>query len=278
MSDLLCKIDFHRYDAKENCWIRLYSMNVVRNSFPMVYLDGYIYAIGGSNDYGNEISDVERFDLSTERWEILPPLPEICRSISAVAFKGKIIVHGIDLYASQEKYILQVYHPNSKHWQSVHSEDHEVDRHGSINPPHLHVYKDVCYRVSYVNSQCDKPVERYCTTKHKHKPVVHALEVHPQSNAAEDDILVKVGESINQEHIPENMVGAFRIADEVFVSVNGFSYNTGISISSDQITDVDVDQWKPFSDSKGHGGMICSFTFDRKELEKEVDWEDIPFE
>ncbi|XP_072041306.1 kelch-like protein 28 [Amphiura filiformis] len=274
----VCQKHFYRYHAVENQWSQLPAMNVARNSFPMVYLDGYIYAIAGCNESGIEISDVERFNLSTKEWEMLPRLPERCRSISAVAFKGKIIVHGITPAADnpttsqpQVKYVLQVYHPNSKYWQRVHSEVREVNQEVNIidrrpiNPPHLFVHKDLCYRVSYAKVQSDTPRPWYCTPKHK--PVVDAIEVHPLSNdAATDAVSVKVGESINQEHIPENMVGAFRIADEVFVSINGFSYNTGISISSDQITDVDVDQWKPFSDIRGQGGITC-FTFDRKELE-----------
>ncbi|XP_072027827.1 kelch-like protein 28 [Amphiura filiformis] len=281
---------FFCYHTVENKWSKLPAMKVARNSFPMVQLGGYIYAIAGSNASGIEISDVERFDLRKKEWEILPRLPERCRSISAVAFKGKIIVHGITPAADNPttsrphlKYVLQVYHPNSKYWQSVHSEVREVNQEGNIvdrrptNPPHLFVYKGICYRVSYAKVQSDTPKNMAWYDTPKHKPVVHALEFHSQSNAAAaaDGILVKVGESINQDYIPENMVGAFRISDEVFVSVNGFSYNTGISISSEQSTDVDVDQWRPFNDIKrlddnilikGQEGLTC-FTFDRMKLE-----------
>ncbi|XP_072041315.1 kelch-like protein 38 [Amphiura filiformis] len=126
------KDHFYRYNAAKNRWSQLCGMIVARNSFPMVHLDGYIYAIGGLDESEIVISDVERYDLKKEEWQMLPQLPERCTNLSALAFKGKIIVHGTtpvadNPYSSLVKYVLQVYHPKSKYWQ-IHSEVHEVGR------------------------------------------------------------------------------------------------------------------------------------------------------
>ncbi len=270
------KNHFYQYHAMQNKWSQLPAMNIARNSFPMVYLDNFIYAIGGSNESGIEITDVERYDLRQKEWKMLPPLPERCRTLSAVAFKGKIIVHGVTSAANnpitlqpQVKYVLQVYHPNSKYWQRAHSEVHGMsDESRHVSPPHLFLHKDTCYRVSYtrVPSTIQTPWVYAPITK----PCVQVLdlEVLRDNDGLDSVTTVKIGESISQEHIPENSVGAFRIGNEVFVSQNGFSYCTGITITSDQVEDVDVDQWNSFIDAGGlgDGGMTC-FTFDRKKLE-----------
>ena len=265
----VCQKHFYQYHATENRWTQLPSMNKSRNSFPMVYLDGFIYAIGGSNDLGFEISDVERFDLNKKQWQVMASLPVRLQSISVRVFKGKILLHGVTPEAlnpetarSQVKYVLLAYHPGSDYWQEVLEQLHEISRDRPVHPPQLVVHKDTCYRVIYrvVPSEARTPWYR----NPKCKMSVRVLEV-THKNVVE--VSVAVGDEVKQDLIPANRAGAYRIGNEVFISANSFSYNTGVTIKPDQEGDIDVEKWEPFNDINGQGGITC-FTFDRKKLEK----------
>lgn len=42
-------------------WTELADMNIIRSDMALVSLDGYLYAIGGFNDYDKELNSVERY-------------------------------------------------------------------------------------------------------------------------------------------------------------------------------------------------------------------------
>ena len=58
-----------------------------------LFIFSYVYAIGGQD--GTEVlSTVERFDLHTNTWTLVAPLPQPLRFMTSVSYKGKLFVFG----------------------------------------------------------------------------------------------------------------------------------------------------------------------------------------
>ena len=88
----------------------------------------------------------------------------------------------------------------------------------------LFVRQDNIYRVMY---------------KEDFRPVVNILELQSLRNG----ISVSVGEAVNQDWIPSNRLGAFRIQGDVYFNAKGFVYQTDLKIEADQTSDVDLQAW-----------------------------------
>lgn len=57
--------------------------------------DGFIYAIGGYGGGDNSsLSSVERFNPETQKWELIAPLKEARRALTAVALPDGIYAIG----------------------------------------------------------------------------------------------------------------------------------------------------------------------------------------
>ena len=108
------------------------------------------------------------------------------------------------------------------------------------------------------------------TSNYYNTPVVHVLELQSLRNG----ITVSVGEEINQDWIPTNRIGAFRIQDDVFVNATGFVKMTDIKIEADRNSDVDLRAWESFalkwneyiSADLLENSNIIYFTFDKNKF------------
>ena len=120
--------DFVHFDTSHEQWLRLPSMHKCRFTFPMVHLNGLIYAIGGlggsymeNDDLPEEesfgpIDNVECYNIEEQVWQAKAPLPEKCQNMSAVTFQGKIIVQGLVYTSDKVKSLVLVYNPNTDTW------------------------------------------------------------------------------------------------------------------------------------------------------------------
>ena len=158
----LCIADNHSfrwYDMNSKQWKSLASMHRKRYNFALIYLDGYVYAIGGEwytqpYIYGRFVhgvhADIERYSVAHDKWEMLPPMPHACKSPSTVALSGKIYVYG-QKENSQDEYILQVFTPSSTSadgtWDVILQE--KFDGLTDVHKPILTQQNGKVYRVAY---------------------------------------------------------------------------------------------------------------------------------
>lgn len=59
--------DCYEYRSSSNSWIRMPSMTTERGLFDMIYMNGKIYAVGGSGGSGS-LNSVEIFDPAARTW------------------------------------------------------------------------------------------------------------------------------------------------------------------------------------------------------------------
>ena len=156
--------NFHCYCEKTNTWTELPSMHAAREQFSMVNLGRYIYAIGGQQEdvdlLFNPWVNIERFNLDTHQWEMMPHQPWGSFKPCAVAYKDKILVYGPDEYddspGERSTYYLMAYYPDINTWKTV-WKDHRVS---GYRQSILTVVDDVCYEIRFVFEQRNIPVVR----------------------------------------------------------------------------------------------------------------------
>src|SRR5712692_680365 len=92
--------DLRRYDPVTNTWATLASMSTPRAAAAAAIQDDAIFVIGGRTATagpcsGLPLSVVERYDIDTNTWSTVAPLPGPARSdLAAVSHGGKIFVFG----------------------------------------------------------------------------------------------------------------------------------------------------------------------------------------
>ena len=81
------------YDPLSDRWTQKERMSVARGGSGVAFLDGKIYVAGGE---GAQLSGTafEAFDVHTERWAVLPVLPESRTHLTAQAVGGKLYAIG----------------------------------------------------------------------------------------------------------------------------------------------------------------------------------------
>ncbi|XP_072035552.1 uncharacterized protein [Amphiura filiformis] len=150
-----CTEAFRWYDMQSKQWKPLASMHQRRRNFPLVFMDGYAYAIGGGWRYGMLV-ECERYSVMHNSWEKLPPMPIACKYHSAVAYDGVILVYGSKKGSMTNEHVLQRFTPSWRgsggSWQVLMSENITL---GSIDlaRPVLTVQKEQLYRVAYGKNQ-----------------------------------------------------------------------------------------------------------------------------
>ena len=251
---------FFQYDAKQNRWKQLPSMtgSYRRTTFQVVYLDGFLYLFGDQIRnfvISNQPRNVERYNLTEQRWEGVPPLPSRYRWTSAIAYERSILVY--DINVDQLSHVIHKYDPRANTWEIVllqHIQVPPLRRRLHFPPPTpvLFEYQDQVYRLYLHNTQ---------------SPVVNKINTQPSQN----DGRWSVGEEINQDLVTGNEIGAFCIQDQIFVvNTKGFIHV--------QLTDLKMTHGKardPVLEKRWHGFVlsnasynfnVTNFTFDKKKL------------
>ena len=92
--------ELQRYDPVLDVWTPLTSMNTARAGAAAAVIDDGIYVIGGRQSTGGPCSGgpylttVEKYDIDTDTWSPVAPLPNQRSDMAAVAHGGKIYVFG----------------------------------------------------------------------------------------------------------------------------------------------------------------------------------------
>ena len=94
-------------------------MKAGRGSVGVAALDGKIYAIGGRHPDGNVVATHEVYDLATNSWKELAPLPKARDHMAVVAADGKIHAIGGRTGGSKEMTGQHdIYDPKTDTWSS----------------------------------------------------------------------------------------------------------------------------------------------------------------
>ena len=94
--------DLEQYDPVTNTWATLASMPTPRAGSAAAVVDDALYVIGGrtvgggicSGAVAGLLATVERYDIDTNTWSAVAPLPSPRSDLEAVAHGGKIFVFG----------------------------------------------------------------------------------------------------------------------------------------------------------------------------------------
>src|SRR6266581_3225691 len=92
--------DLQRYDPVLDAWTTLSPMNTARAGAAAAVIDDGIFVIGGRQSTGGPCSGgpylttVEKYDIDTDTWSAVAPLPNQRSDMAAVAHGGKIYVFG----------------------------------------------------------------------------------------------------------------------------------------------------------------------------------------
>lgn len=99
------------YDIAADSWHTAAPMPTARNLLKLIELAGQVYAIGGKDADGNDISIVERYDPHHDSWHAVAPMgsPQGANP-GAVTVGGRIVVVGGHLDISE------VYDPHTDKW------------------------------------------------------------------------------------------------------------------------------------------------------------------
>ncbi len=99
-------------------WREKASMLTPRKSMAVVAYENQIYAMGGESESG--ISNVvEKYDLATDSWSKLTPLPTPLSEINSVVIGGLIYIPGGKTLGDKLSQTLQVYDPRHDQWDEL---------------------------------------------------------------------------------------------------------------------------------------------------------------
>ena len=204
-----------RYDADSNKWEQKEGMGVARSHSATVSLGDYIYVIGGWSSVSN-VTDVQRFNLNTEKWESLAPMPVPCSLPVAVVHNGKILVYGVESMERRRRGHLMFYDHIDNKWQVLNSENLPSSSRRVSMAPLLVINREKCYRVSYMNGiACVQQIIL---------------------DAGEEMLSASIGEPEDvkgQEDMAKRAPRAFCIDTQQHANLNGYAYKLSAFVLKD---------------------------------------------
>ncbi|CAH1797077.1 unnamed protein product [Owenia fusiformis] len=85
--------DVQRYDVDTESWRKMSPLTHARMYVEAVVLDDTIYAIGGQDDDGGVLCNMERYNETADSWEVIP-LPSCHIGIAVTVHRGQIFAAG----------------------------------------------------------------------------------------------------------------------------------------------------------------------------------------
>ncbi|EGR32498.1 kelch motif family protein, putative [Ichthyophthirius multifiliis] len=80
-----------KYSFEEEKMLFLEKMNIGRSSHSMVFLNDFIYVIGGFDENNQMTKQCEKFSLKNFKWDLAPSLNFGCASSAVCAFQNKFL-------------------------------------------------------------------------------------------------------------------------------------------------------------------------------------------
>ena len=75
-----------KYDYSENQWKYVSDMNIARSSHAACVMRGKIYVVGGLDNDGNVVNEIECYDPVNDVWSIVRNVIDISNSLTLVAY------------------------------------------------------------------------------------------------------------------------------------------------------------------------------------------------
>jgi N-acetylneuraminic acid mutarotase len=112
------------FDTETNAWTALQPMTLPRNHLDTAYLDGKIYALGGSvgsclGGWASNVPMNETYDIGTNTWSTSAPMPTARSGIGAAVIDSKIYVIGGAGWVDERGGVFgtnEAYDPKSDNW------------------------------------------------------------------------------------------------------------------------------------------------------------------
>ncbi len=117
--------DLWSYDPASDVWTVLAPMTVARTGLAVAEVGGFIYAIGGRQQTrgpcsGSPLAAVEKYNIATDSWTAVAPLPSARSDLAAMAVGGKIYVFGgCSGSPGQLLEDVDVYDPRTDRWSQA---------------------------------------------------------------------------------------------------------------------------------------------------------------
>ncbi len=112
--------NLERYTVATDTWVSLSPMTIPRAGLAAAVVGNSIYAIGGRSTNapcsGGELADVERYDIATDMWMPVAPLPTAMSDLAAVEKGGKIYAFGGCAGSASFSDQVLVYDPSTDTW------------------------------------------------------------------------------------------------------------------------------------------------------------------
>jgi hypothetical protein len=109
--------DTFAFDFRTRRWSRLPNMHSRREHVGDAVADGKLYVLGGRAPESLAVDTAERFDLATDSWETLPPMPVPAGGLAAVAVGDRVIaIGGGNDEAATVTGAVQEFDPKSDEW------------------------------------------------------------------------------------------------------------------------------------------------------------------
>ena len=267
--------DVFQFNAEKNKWVKLPSMIKPHDmeAGHMLYHNGFIYVLGGAH-YDDNRNDVERFCIAEQKWERLASLPSPFYFGPGIVYQDRILVYGAAEEVTEGyNHKLLEYNPTSNTWETLLAEEFNCYYDDDISEwtfcPVIFEHNGQFYRVLYTPKENFNPLKRQLYQVMGRRILNHNLLTKPKVNKLvfESTNNVSIGEEVGQECIPENVLGAFRINEEVFVNINGFVHKTDVTVGVDQETDVDLRIWSKFRAQKFEDSNYVSYYVDKKKVQ-----------
>jgi len=108
--------------ARFDRWTALRSSTLAREEVASARIGRFIYVVGGFVPPGlTTTTAVERYDIRRDRWRRLPSMPVALNHAAAVAYRGKLYVHGgyPDLLNTHTQAGLYRFNPRRNRWKRL---------------------------------------------------------------------------------------------------------------------------------------------------------------
>src|SRR5207247_2428916 len=117
--------DVNRYDPVMDMWVTLAPMPTPRAGSVAAAVDNTIYVIGGRQtaagpcSAGPYLATVEKYDVDTNTWSTVAPLPSPRSDLAALAHGGKIYVFGGCTGTASVTSEVDMYNPETNTWTGL---------------------------------------------------------------------------------------------------------------------------------------------------------------
>jgi hypothetical protein len=108
------------YDFNNRTLIEISSMNIGRSGHAIIYLNGYIYALGGFSEEKEFTDKCERYNIRKNTWENIAPMKVKSNNPCACTFRGKYLYKfGGKVDDNQLCNVMERYNPLVDKWSIV---------------------------------------------------------------------------------------------------------------------------------------------------------------